>query len=212
MKRHRASASLLLIVVAACRRTPQNLDAGDNRALLAKYPIRAHVQWTEWRDRGGQLSSRRREERWSARGKDTWDVVTTDVEGSTPPYHARYALLPEGLAQISVVDQGHDVPVVPPRISLPSDARIGIEWAGEHRVGSQTSHRKCKLVAYDKCPGGIEEQCTTTYGDARQVDVHNRWCEGKGQVAYASITRAAGTDAVVRIWSEDLVDVAPPPR
>lgn len=207
--RLRTSLLVELLLLAGCHRAPPSVDAGDPRALLATYPIRAHVRWTEWRDRGGQLSSRRREERWTPRGKDTWDVVTSDVEGPAPPYHARYSLLPAGLAQISVVDNGKDVAVTPPRLSLPSDARAGVAWEAEYRVGKQTSTRKCKLVAFDKCAGGIEEQCTTTYGDGRQVDVHNRWCAGVGQVSYWSLTRAAGTDAVVRIWSEDLVDVAP---
>jgi hypothetical protein len=207
----RLRTSLLLVeVLLGCHRSP-TLANGDPHALIARYPIRAHVRWTEWRDRGGQVSSRKREERWTPRGTDTWDVVTSDVEGPAPPYHARYALLPAGLAQISVVDKGTDVPVTPPRLSLPSDARAGVSWDGEHHVGNQTSKRKCKLVAYDKCNGGIEEQCTTTFGDGRQVDVHNRWCAGVGQVSYWSVTRAPGAEGSVRIWSEDLVDVAPPP-
>ncbi len=209
----RCAVLVLLVSVASCKRSPPVNDTAPPRPLLERYPIRPHVRWTEKRERDGVVTRRQREERWTkiiGRTPDTWDVETRDVDGDAEPFHARYSHLPEGLANVSVFDASNELPLVPPRVVLPIDARPGLEWGGEHRVGGKTSHRACRLVAYPSCPSskeGIEERCTTRYADGRVVDVHNKWCGGIGQVGYESITRATGQEGVVRIWSEDLVDV-----
>jgi hypothetical protein len=192
--------------VLACRRgTPSNAA----RPLLDRYPIRPHVQWTEHRERGGHITKHRRDERWTISGDATWDVVTTDVESGTAFYRARYSLLKDGLAQTALIDGAKIVPVEPPRLALPLNTAPGYAWERAHQVGTQQSHRACTLLAHDKCTDGIEQRCTTTYADGRMVDVHNRYCGGVGMVGYSSTTRRFGSDEVVRIWSEDLVDVAP---
>lgn len=198
---------LVLVVLVGCRRAPPPA-ATDSRPLLTRYPIRPHVRWTEHRDRAGVVTKQRREEQWTVVGDGTWEVVTTDVDTGTPFYRARYSLLHGGLAQTAVLDAGKIVHVEPPRIALPLNTAVGNAWEATHRVGAQQSHRACKLVAYDKCKDGIEQQCVTTYGDGRIVDVHNRYCGGIGMVGYASTTRRIGTEEVVRIWSDDLIDVA----
>jgi len=198
---------LALAILVGCRRAPPT--SSDPRPLLVRYPIRAHVRWTEHRDRGGTVTTHRREEQWTSIGDASWEVVTTDVDTGTPFYRARYSLLLEGLAQTAVVEGAKVVAVDPPRLALPMNTTVGNAWERTHRVGSLQSRRACTLVAYDKCKEGIEQRCTTTYGDGRIVDVHNRYCGGVGMVGYSSTTRRIGTDEVVHIWSEDLVDAAP---
>lgn len=175
--------------------------------MLERYPVRAHVTWTEKHERGGQVSSRRREERWLKTGASAWEVVTHDVGGGSP-FRARYALLPDGaLAQVAVFEGEVELRVEPPKIVLPSSARPGTTWGGEHRIGKHSSRRDCRLVAYADCAQGIEERCTTSFEDGRTVEVNNKWCGGVGQIGYSSITRARGTEAIVKIWSEELTDV-----
>lgn len=196
--------SLLVAVVfaSACRK-----HEPPPPPLLARYPIRPHVQWTEHRDRFGTKTTQRREERWTAIGEGTWDVVTSDVETGKPFYRARYSLLKDGLAQTGVFEGAAFVSVTPPRIALPLDTTVGNQWERTHTVGKHTSTRRCELVAAEGCRDGIEQRCTTTYEDGRIVDVHNRYCGGIGMVGYSSTTKKLGSDEVVRIWSEDLIDV-----
>ncbi len=205
----RVRGSLLVIVmVLSCRRSTETMP--DARPLLARYPIRPHVQWTERRERAGRVTTQRREERWTIVGEATWEVVTIDVATGTPFYRARYSLLKDGLAQTAVLDGAKVVPVEPPRLALPLNTSVGFAWEQSHRVGTQQSRRSCSLVAFAGCNDGIEQRCTTTYGDGRVVEVHNRYCGGIGMVGYSSTTRAVGSDETVRISSEDLVDVAGP--
>jgi hypothetical protein len=196
-------SALLVVAIVSCKRPPTEAPP-----LLSSYPIRPHVRWTEVHDDSGKVQKRAREERWTKTGDGTWDVETTDVETGTVFYRARYALTKEGLAQTAVLDGPKVVPVEPPRVALPSPLTIGAEWERAHRVGAQRSDRSCRVREYDKCRGGIDVQCTTTYADGRIVEVHNRYCEGVGIVAYRSTTGGVGADRVVRIWSEDLRDVA----
>lgn len=202
---------LFAALLAACHRTPEK--PADPRKLLELYPLRPHVQWVEWRDNRGSITSRAREETWTRDGnRDVWDVITKDREGDATPYHARYALTADGLVQTAIFEGAREIEVRPPKLTLPADPREGRAWEGEHTMGNLVVKRSCKLLAFAKCAGGIEEQCRSVFPDGRMVDVHNRWCRGVGQVSYASITRTAGSDAVIRIWSEDLVDVASSPR
>jgi len=199
----RALFLAVAIVASGCRRAPPP----SPKPLLERYPIRTHVQWTEHRDRFGKLTKQVREERWTSVGDGTWDVVTIDVATGTPFYRARYSLLKNGLAQTAVLDGSKTVSVEPPRLTLPLDTTIGTAWEQTHHVGAQQSNRRCEIVAYPTCADGIEQRCTTTYGDGRIVEVHNRYCGGVGMVGYSSVTKKLGTDEVVRIWSEDLIDV-----
>ncbi|MBI2395330.1 MAG: hypothetical protein HYV09_37520 [Deltaproteobacteria bacterium] len=201
----RVGIAVLVLTTLGCRRAP----APTTEPLLSRYPIRAHVRWTENMQRGGELSVRRREERWTKVAPDTWDVLTRDTASGADarPFRARYALLPAGLAQVAVLEGERVLPVTPPKIALPTGARPGLSWGDEHDIDGHLSRRTCRLVAYDACADGLEEQCTTSFADGRVVEVHNRWCGRVGQVGYASTTRKAGHDDVVRIWSEDLADV-----
>jgi hypothetical protein len=209
--RIRRVASVIAVLSAACRRSPA--ENSDPHALLQRYPLRPHVEWTEWSDRAGAVSARAREEVWTQIGKsDAWDVITRDRASDKPPYHARYALTKDGLVQTAIFDGPNEIPVIPPKLTLPTDPTPGKKWEAEHSIGRSAVKRSCNLIAYDKCKQGIDEHCRSVYEDGRIVEVHNRWCAGVGQVSYASVTRTVGSDTVIRIWSEDLVDVAPPPR
>jgi hypothetical protein len=181
-------------------------------ALLDRYPIRRHVEWTDNNEMDGKKTTTRMEEIWTPLDDAkvrAWKVVSRPIDKSEPDIESRYELRPEGIVYVSITIDGTVIGIEPPKLSLPVDAHVGQTWGGAHLVGKKANDRRCRLTEHDGCSDGLEEQCTTEYPDGRKTEVANHYCGGIGWSGYTSRTVQADGKSQ-RNWSTEVTDAKEP--
>jgi hypothetical protein len=85
----------------------------------------------------------------------------------------------------------------PPQIHLPGNARPGMSWEEDYKLGSDAKHRSYRIDAFARCVGhavGVTVVQLSRTASGTTVEARQDYCEGVGMVgADVMVTRTNGT-------------------